>query len=334
MVKIILIFLIFSTTFVSAGLQHLSKSITNQTAFETVSTDWVEDVHSSGSAKDDGIDQDVPLGFSFTFNGTTYTEVDIDSNGYLVFGDDPKSVYTNETLSQSDKAQSIYPYWDDLNVAKGGTIRYDTIGSGEDIHFVVSWENVPQYPSNGAYSLQVILYKDGSIRFRYDDSTSIDGASGTVGVQENTDNYDEHSYNSTATFDPTQDILYSYLSAKMNLTKESCVILDPLNGTTNPKRIPGATVRYAIEVTNEGNLAANNVQVDDTVADKFDSNTIENLQIQPESCDCLGADSVSNNGINGTGAGENPVTLDFGDVAGGSSSNPTTECGYFEVKIK
>ena len=333
-VRITLVILIVSNFLLSAGLQYLTKSITAQTAFETVSTDWVEDVHSSGVAKDDGIDQDVPLGFSFPFNGTTYTEVDIDANGYLVFGNDPKSVYTNGRIPQSDKAQSIYPYWDDLNVANGGTIRYDTIGSGEDIHFVVSWENVPQYPSNGAYSLQVILYKDGSIRFRYDDETSINGASGTVGVQENTDNYDEHSYNNTDTFDASKDILYSHPNAKMSLEKLSCVIRDPLNGTSNPKRVPTATIRYAIEVQNRGNLAANNVKVDDQVSNQFDTTTIENIQIQLGECDCLGVTSASNNGVNGTGDGENPVTLDFGTVLSGTESNPTSKCGYFEVEIK
>ena len=334
MVKIVLSFLIFSTISAFAGLQYLSKSIVPQTAFEAVSTDWVEDVHSSGVATDDGIDQDVPLRFSFPFNGTTYTEVDIDSNGYLVFGNDPKSVYTNETLAQSDKAQSIYPYWDDLNLAKGGTIRYGTLGSGENIHFVVSWENVPQYPSNGTYSLQVILYKDGSIRFRYDDTTSVDGASGTVGVQENTNNYDQHSYNSTNTFDETQDILYSYLSAKLSVTKMSCILSDLINGTSMPKRIPGATIRYSVEINNTGAVAADDVQLTDSLSSEFDASSIRNLQIQSGACDCLSVASSSNNGANGTDNGTNPIILDFGTVMAGSEATPTQECGYFEVNLQ
>ncbi len=36
------------------------------------------------------------------------------------------------------------------------------------------------------------------------------------------------------------------------VTKTSAVVSDPLNGTTNPKLIPGAVVRYTISVTNTG----------------------------------------------------------------------------------
>jgi len=317
-----------------AGLQYLDKSIVPQTAFESVSTSFVEDVHSSGSAKDDGIDQDVPIGFTFNFNGTDYTTLDLDSNGYLVFGNDPKSIYTNQSLPQTDKAQSIYPYWDDLNLAKGGTLKYGTLGSGDNIHFVVSWEVVPQYPSNGLYSIQVVLYKDGSIRFRYDSSTSVDGASATVGVQEDSSHYDQHTYNNASLFDATKDILYQRKMAKMSVIKNSCVISDPINGTTDPKRIAGATIRYALEVQNSGTANADNVILTDTVESIFDSSSIQNLQINAGACDCLGVNSASNNGVNGSANGENPVKLDFGTVAGTpDSATPVVECGYFEVDV-
>ena len=38
----------------------------------------------------------------------------------------------------------------------------------------------------------------------------------------------------------------------MNVSKVSTVISDPVNGTTNPKAIPGATVEYLITVNNTG----------------------------------------------------------------------------------
>jgi uncharacterized repeat protein (TIGR01451 family) len=38
----------------------------------------------------------------------------------------------------------------------------------------------------------------------------------------------------------------------LTLTKSSAVLSDPLNGTTNPKRLPGSDVRYTIQVTNQG----------------------------------------------------------------------------------
>jgi uncharacterized repeat protein (TIGR01451 family) len=50
-----------------------------------------------------------------------------------------------------------------------------------------------------------------------------------------------------------------------NLTKTSVVISDPINGTTNPKAIPGAVVEYTIRLVNTGSASATNVTVTDTL---------------------------------------------------------------------
>jgi len=203
-----------------ANLQYLTRVSPDpaETAFETVTNDFVEEYHTSGRQYDDADDFDVPIGFDFPFNGTTYDKVSINSNGMLYFSSGKYTVYNNTHLpiTNSNAAQSILPYWDDLNLdgatsgpPLAGSIRYGTLGSGDDIHFVVSWEDVPHYTNTRSYSFQVVLYKNGAIRFRYDansdaDGTSVDGA--TIGVQENTSYYDEASYDST--IDQTKDILY------------------------------------------------------------------------------------------------------------------------------
>lgn len=116
----------------------------------------------------------------------------------------------------------------------------------------------------------------------------------------------------------------------MSITKSSCVINDPVNSTAHPKRIPGATIRYAIEVKNSGMGLADNVIAKDTVSAHFDTSTITNLKIDgSHACNCLNPTSPGANGSNGTGNSANPVKLDFGSVSSGA-----TECGYFEVKIK
>lgn len=52
--------------------------------------------------------------------------------------------------------------------------------------------------------------------------------------------------------------------ASLTVTKVSTVISDPLNGTTNPKMIPGATVGYCIQVANAaGSATATNVAISD-----------------------------------------------------------------------
>jgi uncharacterized repeat protein (TIGR01451 family) len=59
---------------------------------------------------------------------------------------------------------------------------------------------------------------------------------------------------------------YTILAAALTATKTSRVISDPLNGTTNPKLIPGAVVEYCITVANgAGGAAAANVAISDTL---------------------------------------------------------------------
>jgi len=48
---------------------------------------------------------------------------------------------------------------------------------------------------------------------------------------------------------------YAVAGAQISVVKSSIVISDPVNGTTNPKAIPGATVQYCIAVTNAASAA-------------------------------------------------------------------------------
>lgn len=57
---------------------------------------------------------------------------------------------------------------------------------------------------------------------------------------------------------------YTVSAPVLSVVKTSTIVSDPLNGTTNPKNIPGAVVGYCITVTNAaGGAAANNVAVSD-----------------------------------------------------------------------
>lgn len=59
---------------------------------------------------------------------------------------------------------------------------------------------------------------------------------------------------------------YTVSAAALTLSKLSTVISDPVNGTTNPKAIPGATIEYCIVVSNAaGSATANSVAISDTL---------------------------------------------------------------------
>ena len=57
---------------------------------------------------------------------------------------------------------------------------------------------------------------------------------------------------------------YSILAAALTVLKTSRIISDPLNGTSNPTAIPGATIEFCISVANAaGSATANNVAISD-----------------------------------------------------------------------
>ncbi len=66
-------------------------------------------------------------------------------------------------------------------------------------------------------------------------------------------------------------------SANITVTKSSVVISDPVNGGSNPKRIPGAVVEYTITVTNTAGAQATNITVTNELSSEsatlgFDAN--------------------------------------------------------------
>jgi len=324
--------LFYSSNVSSAPLAYLTKDIIAETAIENTTQPFVMD-YTTTSSLDDSVDRNVPLGFTFPFGNTSYTQVNIVSNGFLRFTTLNNTYYGNQTLSAIDATMpnAIFPYWDDMNPANGGAITYDQFGTAPNRYFAVTWTNVPHYPNSGSYTFQVVLHEDGGIRFRYDSSSSTNGNSATIGVIENNTFFDQHSYN--AAINPSQDIFY-YRAALLKIKKQSCVISDPINLAVNPKRIPGATLRYAIEVENSGVGRASNAIINDTVPATFNSATIRNLQIQSGACNCLGVASASANPAPGTGNGVHPIKLNFSTIPAGSVATPTLKCGYFEVDIQ
>ena len=59
---------------------------------------------------------------------------------------------------------------------------------------------------------------------------------------------------------------YTIFTAALTALKTSRIVSDPLNGTTNPKMIPGATVEYCIAVSSaSGGAAATDVAISDTL---------------------------------------------------------------------
>ncbi len=74
---------------------------------------------------------------------------------------------------------------------------------------------------------------------------------------------------------------YKVVIATMSISKKSVVISDPVNGTTNPKRIPGAVIRYCMTVTNSGGSNVSVAKISDNLDEnRFDLSSMSNNDIR------------------------------------------------------
>ena len=134
----------------------------------------------------------VPLGFEFPFYSSTYTETIAAADGFLSFNL-PVGEYTKPDTGCFPGTPFLYreiaPFRTDIDLARGGAIRYATINNGHA--FMISYEQVrPAGSAAEAYSFQVILHDDGRIVYQYRDVPRLP-ASVAVGVQQTTLDYQQ-----------------------------------------------------------------------------------------------------------------------------------------------
>lgn len=158
----------------------------------------------AGAPVDDDISAPINLGFSFSFGSTSYTTVQIMSNGRLQFANGycgfgtqsvgpPRSYpdpYPNANL-----VRTMRVYGADLDPSAGGTVRYATLGTAPNRRFVVTWSNVPEWNTpawscaQSCFNLQVILYENGEFVYQYGSSANASGGKAQIGWELTTTDY-------------------------------------------------------------------------------------------------------------------------------------------------
>jgi uncharacterized repeat protein (TIGR01451 family) len=244
-----------------------TQNLVAQTPFQTVTNNW---------AAGDDTQVQVPIGFTFNFNGVNYTNVWINSNGVLSFSAG-FNTWTNSALPNASPPNGVFGYWDDIDVTAGGNITYGTVGTAPNREFIVSWNAVALYGiayTTASCSFQIVLGEDQSVRLRYSSaSIGCAGASATTGIQETATSFIQKSLNTVIPL--TQDVLYLRVSP-VTVQKTLTVLCDPINGASNPKNLPGSISRWTISITNSGTLSANLTQLSDALSNltTFDPNLV------------------------------------------------------------
>jgi uncharacterized repeat protein (TIGR01451 family) len=121
---------------------------------------------------------------------------------------------------------------------------------------------------------------------------------------------------------------YTVAGAVVTLTKTSRVVSDPVNGSTNAKAIPGATVEYCITVANASGAApATNVAVTDDLPVDVTYDAVFGIFVNGNAT-CTSGTPGGTFTVGAGPLGEDRVTGSLSDVAAGE-----TRSLYFQVVI-
>ncbi|MFP5437433.1 MAG: T9SS sorting signal type C domain-containing protein [Bacteroidia bacterium] len=131
-----------------------------------------------------------PIGFTFNYGGTNYTQFKMSSNGFISFNTSGTDAITGNNLSTANAASRpiIAPLWDDLdgNATGGSFAGYELTGSAPNRVLTVEWRNWEWNwgSTTPVISFQAKLYEgSNNIEFVYrSESGSVASGTATIGL--------------------------------------------------------------------------------------------------------------------------------------------------------
>jgi hypothetical protein len=115
----------------------------------------------------------VPIGFTFPYQGGSFTSVFVNSNGNLTFG--AGSTDLSESVTDLlNGPRRIAAVWDDLNPAAGGLVLVNSSASS----FTVTFLGVPEFATTNSNTFSITLTPAGSVTIAYGDVAALDGLAG------------------------------------------------------------------------------------------------------------------------------------------------------------
>ncbi len=227
-----------------------------------------------GSSSDDGASSVTPIGFSFTFNGVSYTQFSVNANGLMRLGSSAVGTsFSNTTTNAGTNSPALMPYWDDLATGTNGSVRYVVTGTAPNRILKVEWfVTVPRATGGTAAGrFQAWLYENTNvIEYIYGSgmvaNTTNSGAS--IGLAASSTLY--HSVvtssntNSTSTFTTTNTAaitsgrFYRYTPTDVfNYSWSPSTFIEGQTSLKNPVATGvNAPIAYTVTVTNAAGCSA------------------------------------------------------------------------------
>jgi hypothetical protein len=142
-------------------------------------------VNGSGAIRLDGF-ASIPVGFGFPCGNTTWNSVYVSIHGVIGLGAAPTE-YRNDVLPCGRlPPTSLLPFWDDLVMPAGGSVRYVLNNVPDGRHLAIEWRDFTRYDTpDTRLTFQALLYENGRIEYRYlrGDGPAADGYSALIGLQ-------------------------------------------------------------------------------------------------------------------------------------------------------
>lgn len=138
---------------------------------------------------DGAISANIPIGFTFVFDGTAYTEVRASSDGFLSFNTSATNTLSNNlNTTATGRRPLLAPLWDDLDgrATGGSQASYVLSGTAPNRVFTMEWLNWEWnwLSSASPISFQVKLYETtGVIEYVYNqEAGAVNSASASIGM--------------------------------------------------------------------------------------------------------------------------------------------------------
>ncbi|MBK8196627.1 MAG: PPC domain-containing protein [Lewinellaceae bacterium] len=123
-----------------------------------------------GASVDDTPSGILDIGFSFSYEGTAYTQFSVSPDGFIKLGSPAAVSQFSNSIVSTTNIPKLFPYWDDLATGTTGNVTYLVTGSAPNRVLKVQWfVTIPRNTVGAANStMQAWLYETTNvIEFRY-----------------------------------------------------------------------------------------------------------------------------------------------------------------------
>ncbi|MFY8214500.1 MAG: hypothetical protein ACOVKJ_08570, partial [Flavobacterium sp.] len=182
MKKFLLILVLISTQGFAQGVSGYVFSQTTDTYTPVVGTN-------STATGDDGIQNNIPIGFPFNFGGVIYSTFSLSTNGWIRLGADVNGQSWVNNLSEANPQKPlIAAFWDDHHRTTG-SMQYAVSGVIPNRIMEIGWDNINignggTVSPNAFASFKMVLHEtSGIIEFIYGNTmNTVGGLTASIGL--------------------------------------------------------------------------------------------------------------------------------------------------------